>query len=804
MSIKAFQRSRIGASLRSILRAATGRNPSSDEINGRVAAYLSAPLKRGLGPGDITPSATPLFAAADYAPMQETDPLGGADGRDISRSWAALVEDYDTIDEALTEFERRLSLSQNLLRRHGSSLSSQAESLGLDALAIESQVRTLFFGGSGGAGASGQGRSVWNTQVPDGLQVEQSTAIILSSGLGILPTQGQAIGSKGGGSLSAPTLLSASDPTLISSVSTRSFLEQPLGNGPAWSFVSSKEKPATLTFSFGGSIPVGALEIETSPGVTITGLAQGKSTISFQVLRTAGTIWVIPSVPLPVGTALTMTLGAVPSTFVSDIGIGSVSSIKAHIFSFDSTANFVWGPFDRISGNLFSVTLDDLQSATPIGSSINMQVSTSSADGPWSSLPDVGKPLVLSATGTNEVELLSAKAQPDPLSQGFFRYPFTQANSLVGAQLTAGKDQAKVEAYFFNWSNLGEIAHDVSPSDWTTPQGTPRTVAMGTANTFRGDLALETNNSGNYLASGSCLSHYRDIRGVDATYIALRDGNNNVVLQPGFNYKFSFSLYTVGNSYLSDVPVGIFNPAGLGAGVYGVPMLVQLNDQQVYRTAQTFSDFNELSSAPDDYGTKLSDYVSGTGNRSYQGDGTSWPPHCGRMSLALSPGWNTLSISFYIPLGNKSINDNLGPNAGIVFGPAVFNDGATLYEATGIQQVRGWSQPWTQLSEFDLRTNTPLGFTNVWAWSVNPSTSAIESVLINHNPNFSETGYATLDGKITGQPRTHHLSYLPVPVTASPNAPGVPSSSSVWIRAQLSSSSPETGPFISGFTLSAN
>jgi hypothetical protein len=802
MSIKTFQRSRIGAALRSILRAATGRNPSDDEISGRVAAYLSAPLTRGLGPGDTTPTAMPLFNAADYAPIAETDPLGGADGRDISRAWAALIEDYGTVDDILTEAERRMAASLSLIRNQGTSLSSQASALSLDADAIQSQAQQLFFGGSGGATSAGRGRSVWNNNAADGIQVAQTTGVVLASGLGIMPTQGQTDGTDGGGSLAAPTLLSASDPTLLSSTDARAFLEQPLASSSAWAFQSSTATPS-LTFSLGGSSPIGALEIAASTGVTVTGLFQGTSALPYQTLQTAGTVWVIPATPFPVATALTLTLGAVASS--TGAATGSISSVKAHVFSFDPTGTFVWGPFTRLSTDgLFSVTLDTLTSATSTGASIDMQISTVSADGPWSDLPDLGTPLVLSASGNSVADLLASDSQPDSLSQGFYRFPFAQSGSLVGASFTAGTDQAKAEAYYFDWSSVGEVAHDVQPSDWTTPQGTPRVVALGAGPTYRGDTPAQAFAITEYQDEGTCLGRYRDMRGVEATFIALRDGANTQILQPGYNYRFSFGIYTVGASYLSDIPIGIFNPNG-AAGVYALPLLVELNGQQVYRTAQTFQDFNELSDAPDDYGSSVSDYTTGAGSRSYQGAGASWPQNCGRMNLALTPGWNTLCVSLYVPIGNTSIDANLAAGAGIVFGPSLFQDGDALYALTGIQEVRGWSDPWTQLSEFDLRTNTPLGLTNVWAWVVDPTSGTIQAVLINHNPSYSETGYPTLDGNITGQPRTHRLSYLPAVTTASSPVPGQDAqSSSLWVRAQLSSSSPNAGPFVQGFGLSAN
>lgn len=804
MSIKVFQRARIGAALRSILQAATGRTPSRDEVAGRVAAYLSRPSPRGLGPGDQSPSALPLFHAADYTPLSESDPLGGADGRDISRGWAAFVEDCDTVDEALTEFERRLASARSLIRKQGTALSSDADALALAALALKSQVRTAFFGGTGGAGAAGRGRSVWSNPASQGLQTDLSTALLLSSGIGVLPTQGQAKGEGGGGALSDPTLLASSDTSLFLSLDARAFLEQPMSEGQAWSFKSSDLTPASLTFKLGGPTPVGALEIEASPGVTVAGIMHDAQIVPFEVLRTAGTLWVIPSLPLPVGTALTLMLNASASGTRKGIAVGSVSSVKAHIFSFNSTGTLVWGPFEVPDSGLFCVSLDSLTSATPKGASVEMQVSVVSPEGPWTNFPETGTPLTLSGSGSSSVDLLASSALPDPLSQGFYQFPFTQADSLVGATLTAGTGQAKVEAYFFKWSSVGEVAHDVKPSDWSTPQGTPHTVAMGAGPTFRGDVLVQSFPKTAYSDAGTCLGRYRDKRGVEATFIALRNNANEFILQPGYNYRFSFGLYSVGNSFLADVPIGIFNPNG-DPGLYALPLLVELNGQQVYRTAQTFKDFNEMSSAPNDYGDSPSDYTAGTGSRSYQGKGASWPPHCGRMKLALSPGWNTLSISLYVPVGDSFIDANLSYNAGIVFGPCLFNDKASLYNATGIENVRGWTAPWMQLSEFDLRTNTPLGLTNVWAWVVDPSTRTLRAILLNHNPGYSETGYPTLDGVLTGQPRTHQITYLPAPSQTASSVPGQdPDKKRIWVQAQLSSSTPECGPFVSAFTLSVN
>lgn len=399
-------------------------------------------------------------------------------------------------------------------------LSAQAQTLLLNASAVQSQINALFYGGSGGAGSAGRGRSVWNNPVSAAIQAAQTSGVIVSSGIAMLPTAGNTAGNpqSPGGTLSALTLRNSTDSSLRASQDARSFLEQPLETAAAWTFLGREN----ITLSMGGNSPVGAFEINATPGVEVYSLAQNGDSVPFQVIHVSGTLWIIPNDTLPTANLVTLALRS-PTSMSSVPTTGSVSSIKAHTFNFDSNAQCVWGPFSRSAQGLFSVTLDSVTSVSPSGASVNMQVSPVSPDGPWTDFPAIGSPLLLSASGSAGVDLLPGQAQPDPLSQGFYRYSCTQSGSLVGAEFTAGRGQAKAEAYFFDWSSTGEVAHDVRPSDWTSPQGTPRTVALGAGPTFRGDAQTQSFPTTAFKDAGTCLGMYRDSRGVEATYIALRD-----------------------------------------------------------------------------------------------------------------------------------------------------------------------------------------------------------------------------------------------------------------------------------------
>lgn len=787
--LSTIQRARWAAAIRAMLRAASGRDPSRAEVDGRVAAYLNAASARPLA--GQSPTSGPLFSAADYSPRSDQDPLGGPDGRDLSRAWAAVREDLDCVGEGIGESERRMAQSLSQLRAQARSLTDDLEALLLSASALESQMQAPFYGN-----AAGRGQTRWSQSAATGLVYPQTTAVLLG-GLGSLPSLG-AGQDTAGGTLLTVTALSSTDPAVMRTAQGRAWAENPFASSPAAWLLTG---PQTVTLSF--SAPPSLLEIAVGPGTSLTAVTAAGVPVPFQTLSSGGSVWAVLSGPRP-EMSLTFTGTADSSGALT----GSVLGLKAHALSLDASAALVWGPFTSLSGAAgdppYAVCLESTSQVTPPGSRVEWRISTVSPDGPWASVTP-GTPIVLRSNGRQELDLLSPS--PDPLTLGYFSFPVANAGSMQGAALSAGLGQAKVDAFAYDWGQERDVLHSPTPSDWDSPKGVVRTVAMGAGPTYTGGVSDQPTLT-QRLTAGSCLASYGDSlgRSLTAVVVTSTDPSNPHVLQPGYNYRFTWGLYAAGPASLRDVPVGLLNPDGATPGGPGYPYAVLVNGVPVCRSGSYFTDYTELSPPPAGYGSLASQYAplsgGGSGNPSTPA-GASWPPFCGRMSVVLRPGWNQISVLLYVPVPQDGDPDYLGRSAALVFGPGLFDDPQALYEASGIRTVQGWSAPWTQVSEFDLRNNTPLGFQEAWAWVTD--SGGPTGVLLNHDPGASETGFLSLDNVLTGNARTHHLSYLTSADDPSATTPGSdPLSRKVWLAAQMSTSDPTSGPLIGPYTLSIN
>ena len=816
MSLFNIKRARFASALRSILRVATGRNIPRAEIDNRVAAYLSAGKNRGLGPDDKSPQAPPLFVADDYKPTSGDDALGGPDGRDLSRSWAAVREDLDCSEEGLSESERRLETVTQVFRHKSSSILRELNSSTLAIKALEQQVQSSFFGGPGGSSSAGRGHLVWNIACGDNLLYPQTTGILLG-GLGSLPTLGNSTGNTNGGTVVGLTLIGTSDSTLLSSRVQRQWIENPFSIAPsAWNFTGPSWVDVSLDT---GDISV--LELHVSEGTSVSKLENATTgqPINFDVLKNPGGLWLNLSSAYPQGSEMRVYFTGQENP--KHMSAGAVYGLKGHSLSLNPTCAFVWGPFATLSGNditndsLFTVTLDSAEFSTPAGGGIEWQISSVSPDGPWATVSELGTPLVFGANGRAETNLFNSL--PDPLTLGYYYFPISNAGSMQGGVFSAGINQAKVDSYFYNWTQERDAQHVPTQTDWVNPRGIVRTVALSVGPTYFGDQGVsQASTSAQYLSAGTCLANYTDISGQSLSAIVLttKDPTQKYLLQQGYNYRFSWGLWSSGYSTLSNMPIGLLNPNGSAAGSQGTGYLVSLNGNPIYKSSSYFTNYAELSGPPANYGTLSSHYTPLGTNSTSQGNtnlsappGAAWPPFCGRMNLNLRPGWNVFEIDVYMSLQETGHPETLGPCAAIVFGPNIFSDPALIYRKTGIQNIRGWKSEWTQESEFDLRSNTPLGMQECWSWKTDPDKGGISGILLNHNPTASETGFLTLDNVLTGNARNHHLSYIQdyTNQISDTLVPGQePLSSKIWVRAHLTTSQTESGPLISSYQLSIN
>ena len=773
LTVANFQRARWREALRRVLRAVQGQDPSGSEIESRVTGYLMHTDRET----DIRSASSPLLVASDWAPKSADDLLGGIDGLDIGRSWAAAHEDCDTIDQALTAAEGRYAEALARLRSQKLSLDTSFSTLESTTSALLSQSRTPFFGGS----SPGTPQKVFSVAASDPTQAAGTTASVLGS-IGCLTTRSIATGvgrsrtASGAGQLASVTLVDSSDTYMISSLLGRAWAENPYSASASW--VLPVSQTAYLNFSSNVSL----LEISMGQGTTVS---SPKTT----QITSSGVTWVV----MPPSSSITLTFGP-----------GVVTSVKAHVPHFDANDTFVWGPYtlpDSVP-SLLALSLLDVKALVPENTSLTFALSTVSAQGPWSPVTE-HTPILIRDVQNNSSILQGAS--PDPLSYGYYAYPVSGVQLSQTGTLTAGISQAKADAFFYDWSKENDPIHKPQKADWDNTKSVSLTVPMGGGSGVRGDLGpLQTWTLADRLRSGSAFGSYTDDKdwsseSLTALVLTGPDPLNPSVLQPGYNYRFSWALYAPTGAYLSGVPIGIWNPDGV-PGSPVCPYSLYLNGTVAFQGVNGFSDYKELSAPPTGFGTLPTQYASSQGTSLPLGpSGASWPPYCGRINMTLRPGWNTLTMMVYVPT-----KTSIGRCASIIFGPDLFSDPNVLYQQTGISVVRGWAKEWSQLSEFDLRLTAPTSDQEAWAWRTG-SDGVIDAVLLNHDPNKSETGAFTLDNVFTGHARNHQIVY------SSPAGPTDPSNTSlnadskaVYVQATLTSSNPMYSPFLSSLNLVVN
>lgn len=772
--VSSFQRSRWRQALRRALRVVLGRDITSQELESRVAGYLAHTDRRSLG-FTANPVSSPLLRASDWAPKSSDDPLGGPDGLDIGRSFAASYEDLDILEEALTHAEKRAMSFSTLARDHYLSLSRSYDTLDAQTSALLAQAQAPFFGGP----APGQPSKVWGVVASSKISQLQTTGVLLG-GLGVLPTLGaSAIAGSDGGQIASATVFACSTPSILNSLETRAWAEDPFSTvAAAWLFTGI----GTATINL--SLPVTLLELVLSAGTTVVLPIGPQITIG-------STTWI----------AVTPT-NSIELKLLGDPN-GSISKFRAHTPSFDAQGRFVWGPFilpDSVD-QIYTLGLSNIQETIPTSTTVAWDLSAIGPDGPWSVVVP-GTPIILRENTQTVVDLSNATA--DSLSLGYFVYPIAGVSSTQTGSLTAGIGQAKVDAFLYDWAQEKDPLHTPKLSDWVGPNGVTRTVPMSPGVPLTGNNGIsQTWTLNDRIKAGSCLAPYNDNqdwtqRSLTSLVITSPDPSNPFVLQPGYNYRFSWAVYTPGGSYLPNVPVGLWNPEGT-AGSAACPFSVCVNDSVIYQTSDSFSSYLELSAPPQNYGSLPSQYNPSLGTATISSPaGASWPPYCGRMNITLRPGWNTIVVLLYIPK-----QTSLGRNAALIFGPDLLSDTTTLQDQTGISIVRGWREDWANLAEFDLRLTSPTAIKEVWSWRV--TNGSVDGVLLNHNPAQSETGTLTLDNVLSGSPRNHRLTFTPSASAPSSASPGAnPNPRNVWVKAELSSSDPHFSPFISSFNLTAN
>lgn len=771
-TLTSIQRARWREALRRTLRSILGRDVPSSELESRVAGYLSHTDRRSLGSSSV-PTSSPLLRASDYAPKSIDDPLGGVDGLDVGRSWASAYEDLDCVTQALSEANTRTQSAIVAVRKQRISLDASLDTLASKARALLTQARTPFFGGP----APGQARTIFGLTASDVTLDSNVTTSVLLSGLACLPSSGKESGKQAtmtlqGGQVLTAIVVQASDPTM-----DRQWIENPLGIPPAWIFTGTQ----TVTINLSSESTL--LEILLGQSTKI--LSPTNAQIS-----ASGTTWIA----IPPASSITLTFSA-PSG-------GSVSLFKAHAPTFDTSAQSIWGPLslpDSVNA-LVALTLQEVDLLVPTGTESSWSISTESNTGPWTPITNTakgGQPLLLRTT--EQSSLILSGAVPDSLSFGYYSYPIAGITNTQTGILTAGISQAKVDAFYYDWTQENDPIHSPQQADWDKPKSVVRTVAMGEGPSIQGNLgAMQSSTFAERTASGSCFGSYvdnKDWQSQSLSAIALTTSDSSNVLTPGYNYRFSWSIYAANGAYLPDLPIGLWNPDGL-PGSAACPYTFYLNGAVVVQGVNGFSNYTELSGPPPGFGNLPGQYKLQQGTTLPAGPaGASWPPYCSRMNLTLRPGWNTLSLMLYIPT-----KTSLGRCAALIFGPDLLSDPSLLLETTGISAVRGWQQEWALLSEFDLRLTSPTAVEECWAWR-SDSRGIINSILLNHNPNRSETGTLTLDNLLTGQPRVHQLSYNSPGVLSSP---GTPEPRKIWVRAALSSSNPGYSPFIASFDLVVN
>ena len=530
---------------------------------------------------------------------------------------------------------------------------------------------------------------------------------------------------------------------------------------------------------------------------------------SFSTISYGGSFWVIPTSPIT--GSVTITFSGITN---SNVEYGSVSKIKFHQFSFNTIGQFVWGPFESAQVSSLSITPNQ---SLPNGSSASWSFSTEGPNGSWIGVTP-GNTYTLSTSDLTNAILTNA--QPDSVTYGYYNYPVAGVGSTQGASFSAGIGQVLVSAYPYSWSVEGDPLHTPTPNDWISPQGIVRTVVMNGSMPYSVSTASGTTVTtytskalSDYIGAGSVIGEYTDdlnntASGGGLMSIAITSSDGSYVLQQGVNYKFSFSVWVSSVANLNDIPVGLFNPNVTTAGSTNSPAFsVLLNGAQVYQGNTYFTNYAELSPAPSNYGSSISNYY-GVGQSSVGLPvGATWPPYAGRMNLIFKPGWNEIDVLIYIPdtTGQADFTDSLGVQAAIILGPNLFQDATSLQDNIGVSIMRAFPQPWTQVDEYTLRHNWPQAQEQVWSWITDIQTGEPTGILLNHNPSASELGFISLDNVLTGDAVVHEISYLSNTDYQFVSSLGSNSViTSIWVKAVMNSTNTSASPYLENFLLEIN
>jgi hypothetical protein len=378
----------------------------------------------------------------------------------------------------------------------------------------------------------------------------------------------------------------------------------------------------------------------------------------------------------------------------------------------------------------------ELEQEIPFGTRLSAYVAQNE-DGPW--LPVGEGPVALNKMIPYTVEINLTEKEADVTPALYYRQliEFSVNPLFESGEMTAGTDQVQLSAFPFDWIVHQDREHIPSKDDWNPAKAQVRSGC------FRQGEDLDSGE----ITSGYFTTTKNPLITASAggqEYLALAilpSGSSTFVLQPGYNYRLRTYLWCPEPVTLDRQRLGIVNTGASGSTSVGAFSLY-VNQDKVYES-KTF-----VASAT---------ALSGSTNQA---------------TFSLNRGWNELEIYLQLPSDLDDLeaanSSSIGSSIYLYFQPQIF--AAQRTSVLGVETVRAYEKSWQQVSEFDLRYNTPPGVENVWSWLISRDEDTegnAMGVLFNHDPangravsaSETDTPTQTLDGVNAGQRADLKLLY---------------------------------------------
>lgn len=396
-------------------------------------------------------------------------------------------------------------------------------------------------------------------------------------------------------------------------------------------------------------------------------------------------------------------------------GYSTTASLYSNEYDFSETVNNV---------------VAEVQADLPIGTRAVSYLSLTQG-GPWTLIQ--GGPVTFDTRVWQDLNINTVTPEQPGVPQTMWRFPVpdSQLPQPDTGEMIAGRGQIQISAYSFDWRLMGDPYHIPDIADWKKPLSEVRTrpfISLGQLNAVSGIVSTAFTDNQNPIAV--------DLTNGGYMVAAIIDANGTYVLQPGHNYRILSYVWAQVPTSLQNQQIGIVNTNGV-ANTKVAPLAVYVNGSKIFQNQVAATSISALS------------------NSQYQ------------TTIPLVQGINEIQILLQLPVtGTVGIAAN---NVFLYFQPNLFDP--NLPENLNVSYIQAYKNPWTRVSEFNLRYNTPPGVLEVWAWDENLSGTQgvtldwgkLQYVLFNHDPTNTQSGtgyiFQTIDGFNTGVPANLTVRY---------------------------------------------